>query len=201
MEVTMPSRFEEVACDLCQSRASTVLYVLTDTLHHLPGEFTLRRCQQCGLMYLSPRPTADTLSDYYPPDYQPYRPPIEDERLRLMRYMRRRKLIKRRQLIEKYSGQKSGRVLDVGCATGLFLHEMQLAGWAAMGVEPVQSAAEFARQRFGLEVFQGWFGEAPFAAQSFDAITFWDVLEHTFSPIGGAAPGRTVAQARRVSGD
>ena len=179
----MSSQLEEVACDLCHSRTSTVLYVLTDTLHHLPGEFALRRCQQCGLMYLSPRPTAAALSDYYPPDYLPYRPPIEDERLGLMRYMRRRKLIKRRQLIEKYSGRVSGRVLDVGCATGLFLHEMQLAGWMSVGIEPIPSAAEFARQRFGLEVFQGLLGEAPFEAQSFDVITFWDVLEHTFSPV------------------
>jgi 2-polyprenyl-3-methyl-5-hydroxy-6-metoxy-1,4-benzoquinol methylase len=99
-----------------------------------------------------------------------------------MRYMRRRKLIKRRALIEKYSGLKEGRILDVGCATGLFLHEMQTSGWEATGVEPIQSAAEFARLRFGLEIFQGMLGDAPFSPQSFDVITFWDVLEHTFSP-------------------
>ena len=73
-------------------------------------------------------------------------------------------------------------MLDVGCATGLFLHEMQLAGWSAAGVEPTQSAADFARQRFGLEVFQGMLGDASFEPNSFDVITFWDVLEHTFSP-------------------
>lgn len=173
---------EEVACDLCGTTVSTSLYALTDIVHQLPGEFTLRRCAACGLMYLSPRPTPRSIGNYYPPDYTPYRPPIEEERFALMRYMRRRKLIKRRVLIEKYSGLKQGRILDVGCATGLFLHEMQLSGWMAVGVEPIQSAAEFAQQRFGLEVFQGMLNDAPFAPQSFDAITFWDVLEHTFSP-------------------
>jgi SAM-dependent methyltransferase len=173
---------EDVACNLCGARDAVPVQILTDALYHLPGAFTLQRCTRCGLMYLKPRPTADSIGAYYPANYAPYRPPIEDERFALMRTMRRRKLIKRRELIEKYSGVTAGRVLDVGCATGLFLHEMQLGGWRAAGVEPVQSAAEFARQRFGLDVFQGELGAAPFDPQSFDAITFWDVLEHTFSP-------------------
>jgi 2-polyprenyl-3-methyl-5-hydroxy-6-metoxy-1,4-benzoquinol methylase len=173
---------EEVKCDLCGTNGAPVLYTLTDTLHHLPGEFTLRRCVKCGLLYLSPRPTLKSIRQYYPPDYSPYRPPIEDERFALMQYMRRRKLIKRRTLIERYTGLKQGRVLDVGCATGLFLHEMQLSGWQTAGVEPVALAAEFARQRFNIDVFQGTLSDAPFTPDSFDVITFWDVLEHTFSP-------------------
>jgi 2-polyprenyl-3-methyl-5-hydroxy-6-metoxy-1,4-benzoquinol methylase len=180
--VVVPIESEEVACDLCGSTEALPLYTLTDVVHQLPGEFTLRRCTNCGLIYLSPRPTPNSIGLYYPPDYAPYRPPIEDERLALMRYMRRRKLIKRRALIEKYSAVPQGRVLDVGCATGLFLHEMQLAGWEAVGVEPVLSAAELARQRFGLQVYHGMLAEAPFEPHSFDVITFWDVLEHTFSP-------------------
>jgi SAM-dependent methyltransferase len=85
-------------------------------------------------------------------------------------------------LVEQYAGRTKGRVLDVGCATGLFLHEMALAGWDAAGVELTASAAEFARRRFGLEVFQGTLIDAPYAQASFDVMTFWDVLEHTFSP-------------------
>jgi SAM-dependent methyltransferase len=173
---------EDVACDQCGSRASTPLYHLTDTAHFIPGEFVLRQCQSCGLMYLSPRPTPQSITHYYPADYSPYRPPVEDERWALMRWMRRRKLSRRRQLIERYLGQPSGRVLDVGAATGLFLHEMTLAGWETAGVELVSSAAEAARQRFGLEVFQGTLADAPYTPESFDAVTFWDVLEHTFSP-------------------
>ena len=179
---TVTIESEEVACDLCGSTAALPLYTLTDVVHQLPGEFTLRGCTGCGLIYLSPRPTPNSIGLYYPPDYTPYRPPIEDERFALMRYMRRRKLIKRRALIEQYSHMRQGRVLDVGCATGLFLHEMQLAEWEAVGVEPIQSAAEFARRRFGLQVYQGMLTDAPFAPESFDVLTFWDVLEHTFSP-------------------
>jgi SAM-dependent methyltransferase len=173
---------DTVACDLCGSRQSAPLFRLTDNLYGIPGEFVLQRCLQCGLMYLSPRPTEEAMGFYYPQDYSPYRPPVEDERFPPMRWMRRRKLSKRRQLIERYHALGSGCLLDVGCATGLFMHEMDQHGWRVTGVEPIPSAAAYARQRFNLQVFEGQLGEAPFQPSSFDVITFWDVLEHTFSP-------------------
>jgi SAM-dependent methyltransferase len=188
-----PPEVEEARCDLCGAQDSTVLYTLSDALHHLPGEFPLRRCVKCGLMYLNPRPTPQSIRQYYPPDYAPYRPPIEDERFALMRYMRRRKMIKRRTLVEKYGGLKNGRVLDVGCATGLFLHEMQLAGWEAVGVEPIASAAGWRSGNLA-EVFQGMLGDTLRTA-SFDAITFWDVLEHILAARGIDAC-RAFAKAR-----
>ncbi len=174
---------EEVVCDLCGSAEALPLYTLRDTFHHISGEFVLRRCTNCGLMYLSPRPTPAGILTYYPEGYTNYRPAVEDERLGVMRWMRRRKLTKRRRLIEKHSSMTPGRLLDVGCSTGLFLHEMDLAGWDVVGVEPVAHAVAYARQRFGLRVFEGMFlSELPFSGR-FDVITLWDVLEHTFSPL------------------
>jgi SAM-dependent methyltransferase len=133
-------------------------------------------------MYLRPRPGPAEIGGYYADDYAPFRPAVEDERWGLMRWMRRRKLAGRRRMVERYSGLATGRILDVGCATGLFLHEMALAGWQADGVEPMASAADYARQRFGLPVFEGMIEDAPYPPASFDVVTFWDVLEHVFSP-------------------
>jgi len=169
-------------CDLCGSSNASPLYTLSDTLYQVPGEFTLQRCVECGLMYLSPRPTPDAIGAYYPDEYVCYRTPIEQEKWAVMRWIRRRKLAKRRQLIERYGNKIEGDILDVGCATGLFLHEMEQSGWSVMGVEPINSAAEYARQQFDLNVFDGTLNEAPYPPSSFDAITFWDVLEHTYYP-------------------
>lgn len=173
---------EEIACDLCGATASQPLYTLHDAASDVPGEFVLRRCTHCGLMYLSPRPTQGAIAAHYPAEYAPYQRAIEDERWRLMRWMRRRRLAGRRRLVERYSGHTRGRLLDVGCATGLFLHEMDRAGWQVAGVEPIASAACYARSRFGLDVFEGTLSSACYAPASFDVVTFWDVLEHTFSP-------------------
>jgi len=177
------SGVESVPCNLCGATESVSLYTFEDTSRGDQGEFMLRRCLSCGLMYLSPRPTQKTIETYYPKEYSPYRPAIADERWALMRWIRRRKLVEKRRLVEHYSGQTQGRLLDVGCSTGLFLHEMTQAGWQVAGIEPIASAAEYARCRFGLSVFQGMLGEASYEPASFDVVTFWDVLEHTFSPV------------------
>jgi SAM-dependent methyltransferase len=174
---------ENVNCDNCGSHNFKIAYELTDELYNIPGVFIMRKCQECGLLYLSPRPTRQGIIKYYPPNYSSYRPPIEDERFALMRWVRRRKLIKRRELIQTYSQKEIGSILDVGSATGLFLNEMKKNGWQCCGIEPIGSAADFSRERFNLEVFSGMLEEAQFSDGSFDVMTFWDVLEHTFSPM------------------
>lgn len=178
---------ETVSCDLCGADDTETIFAGPCWQQPVPDGSVLLRCRQCGLMYLSLRPAPDEISAYYTPDYTPYRPAIEDERFWLMRYIRRGKLVKQRRLVEKVSGRRTGSILDVGCSTGLFLHEMAQGGWQTTGVEPIPSAAEYARTRFGLEVFQGLLADASFPPQSFDVVTFWDVLEHTFSPAADLA--------------
>ena len=168
-------------CDLCGRSDAETIYAGQSWRRPLP-DVGLVRCRNCGLMYLSPRPTAAEIDTYYPVDYAAFRPAIEDEPFALMRMMRRRKLEQRRRFVERYSQRRTGRILDVGCATGLFLHEMALAGWQTQGVELTRPAADYARTRFGLEVFTGMLGDLPAEEHSFDAVTFWDVLEHVFSP-------------------
>ena len=173
---------ETVSCNLCGADNAETIFAGAGWQQPVPEGCALVRCRQCGLMYLSTRPTPDEIGAYYTPDYTPYRSAIEDERSWLMRTIRKGKLVKRCKLVEKYSGLKTGRILDVGCSTGLFLHEMAQAGWETCGVELTPDVAEYARTRFGLDVFTGMLSEASFPPQSFDVISFWDVLEHTFSP-------------------
>jgi len=173
---------ETTRCDLCSADDTEIMFAGDAWRQPVPEGLALVRCRRCGLMYLCPRPDPGEIALYYPTDYAPFRPAIEEERLGLMRWMRRRKLIQRRKMVERYSERTSGRILDVGCATGLFLHEMATAGWQTAGVELAAPAAEYASTRFGLNVFRGMLGQGPFEAETFDVVTFWDVLEHTFSP-------------------
>jgi SAM-dependent methyltransferase len=175
-------QLETVNCDLCGSDKSRTIYNLRDTLYQVPGEFTFHLCLDCGLIYLNPRPSHKSIEALYPHVYHSFRSPIDQEGLPIVRWMRQRKISKRRHLIEHYSGFQEGALLDVGCSTGLFLNEMSRAGWKVWGVEPVTVAANFAKQYFDLNVFNGLLEESPFTPGSFDVITFWDVLEHTFSP-------------------
>jgi SAM-dependent methyltransferase len=173
---------EYVTCDLCGLNEVEIIFTGAGWQQPVPEGCTLVRCRKCGLMYLNPRPNPDEIGDYYPSDYKPYQSATEDESFWLMGCIRQRKLVQRRRYVEKFSGRQTGSILDVGCSTGLFLHEMQQRGWQTFGVEPTSSAAEYARSRFGLNIINGHLADTSFPLKSFDVITFWDVLEHTFSP-------------------
>lgn len=138
-------------------------------------------CLSCGQNYLTPRPGPDELERYYPQDYISYPLAIEDEPSPLRRFDRAYGLHKRCREVIRRAGP-SGRILDVGCATGIFLNGMQQRGWQAVGVEPSHYAVEYARSRFGLDVVEGFLEEAHFPGESFDAVSLWDVLEHVPSP-------------------
>jgi SAM-dependent methyltransferase len=80
-------------------------------------------------------------------------------------------------------GSERPRILDVGCASGLFLAALD-PGWERFGVDASAFALEAARAalpdaRFALYSD----GEFPFAGP-FDAITAFDVLEHVADPRG-----------------
>jgi SAM-dependent methyltransferase len=152
-----------------------------DRLHHVEGDFRLMQCENCGLICLNPRPSANDISRFYPPDYISFPTAVDDEPSQLRRLDRRFGVHKRCRKVIKRAG-KSGRLLDVGSATGVFLNAMRQRGWDVYGVEPAKHAAEYARKRFNLQVQEKHLEEAEFDDGFFNVITMWDVLEHVSFP-------------------
>lgn len=68
-------------------------------------------------------------------------------------------------------------VLDVGCATGVFLERARRRGYAVKGVEVNDERAQYAREHFRVEVVKDLL-QAPFSRGEFDVITLLDVIEH-----------------------
>ena len=177
-----PHPSEEVSCTRCGADGSQLLVALEDYLYKIPGHFAMRRCGQCGLIFLSPRPTPESLAAYYPDSYAPYRRAIQDEPNALMRWMRRRNIRQRSRLVERFAARSPGRLLDLGASTGIFMDDIRSLGWQVTGVELNENAAAYARERLGLEVICAELSQAQLPANHFDAITLWDVIEHTFDP-------------------
>lgn len=69
------------------------------------------------------------------------------------------------------------RILDVGCGNGSFLIRVRQLGWQVNGLEFDMKAASLAKSQ-GIDVWVGDYRNAPFKANSFDAITCHQVIEH-----------------------
>lgn len=180
---------EKTTCLLCGSTQSTPYQEGADYFMRLPGTFYLVRCVSCGLLYQNPRPSLDEIDHYYPNQYGSYssahaglyaRPGLAGWLIRRAQHYRCRLL---HQAVSTASHQTK-RLLDVGCASGLFLEAMQYyAGWQVEGVELNQQAAHATSERLGIPVFAGPLEAANFPDATFDAITLWDVLEHLHDPV------------------
>lgn len=182
----------QVACLVCGADEAAPFMEMRDRLLGLDGHFHLVRCQRCGLIYQSPQLTWAELSRYYPPEYHPFLPAIEDESLPWRRWDRRRGVDRRCRAVIARAGARAGKVLDVGCATGIFLDGMRRWGWETLGVEPNPVASAYARERLGLEVITAELETAGLSEAAFDVVTLWDVLEHVPNP------RQTLAEVARV---
>ena len=183
---------EETNCNLCGADDTELVYVEKDRLMKLPGTFRLVRCQQCGLLYLNPRPSQEEIGYYYPEEYEPYTVTPQDEPSWINRLDRSFGYWKRARLLSA-ARVDSGRILDVGCATGNFLNMMSHFGsWDLYGVDISATGVEYACQRYGINATVGELSDAHYEDGFFDVVTMWDVLEHVHDPTA------TLAEVRRI---
>lgn len=173
---------ETTDCSFCGEKQVDFVMLTRDIAFDNPGQFPLVSCMNCKLIYLQERPTSEEINQYYPPEYLPYRTAIQDEPSGLMRWMRERNINKRVEVITSSSNIQPGSILDIGCSTGIFLDAMRNAGWDTLGVEIAPDALNYARTKFNLNVLPGQLLDHELPSESLDAVTFWDVLEHTYDP-------------------
>lgn len=175
--------YEHVACPHCGQVEAEHYADLEDWLCGLEGRFRLVRCTQCGLIRQDPRPTEDSIGAFYPRDYKPFLDSRTSEPAGTVRsWLLAYGLHRRTRLIARH--QPRGRLLDVGCATGLFLDAARSLGhWRVHGVELSAEEAAFGRRHFGLDIATTSFSQFAARPSTFDVITMWDVLEHLHDPV------------------
>lgn len=183
--IPMEVELEEAPCPLgCEDEAE-FLFTAHDLLHDLSGDYVVVRCNHCGLMRTNPRPTAATMGHYYPDDYGPYigtavqnTLPVR-HRLPLLRSLARKTLELN---IQRLPDMKPGRMLEIGCASGAFLQQMNSRGWEVAGIEFSGIAADSTRAA-GFKVHAGALEDAPEPEDLYDLVVGWMVLEHLHKPV------------------
>lgn len=195
-------------CPLCGPHAGKEKVLSArDWIYPCEEWFTLYRCRSCHLVFVSPRPAADHLGDYYPENYPPHVPPPQPParashawqgRLRVAALSASlgypappasRKFEWAGQMLRSYflragypAWRPHGMLLDVGCGRGDYLKAMRQLGWNVCGLDLSPRAVE-ATRRQGIPASQGRLRDLDWPAGSIDVITFLDSFEHHPDPL------------------
>lgn len=163
-------------CNLCDS-SRVSRYAIFDT-------HTLMKCRNCGLLFTdqsSIKHDALYSKDYFSGVHSNFFADCTTEYE--TKIATSQKLQNFQTVLKKIKTVKpTGKFLDIGCATGVFLDMAKKEGYDVVGVDVSEYACAYAKEHFGLKVHCGKLEDVKLKEKSFDVITMWDVLEHVPDP-------------------
>lgn len=157
-------------CNACEGTRHEELFVKEG--------WQLVRCATCRLVFVANPPTDEQRAHIYS-FASGYHEELGDDAASIAFHLREAQ--RNLETLSRYR-RAPGRLLDIGCSSGLFLNAARTAGWQVRGLEYSADSAQMARVNFGLDVVTGELVPGAFAAESFDVVTLWDVLEHVPDP-------------------
>ena len=187
----------EAACPVCGSARASLRYRIT--------HFRVYDCEDCSLVYLWPRLSEREVREMFARLYTEGQGSVPELR---SYYGFTYEDLPDNPLVQLYERwldrieavRKPGRLLDIGCGTGLFLAVARRRGWEPHGIDDCAEATAHARSHFGLEVRDGEFGAFAAEGLRFDAITMWDIIEHARGPVSLLEAARDVLAPGGVIG-
>lgn len=165
-------------------------------MFRLHGKFSVVRCTNCNLVFLNPQPTSNELKKYYVSSkYYSYKAEKKNIYSILRQYLLKRyysptflsKLLV--VLVRNVPGIPSsvvkGKIMDVGCGSGITLFLLKKLGWDVYGIELDKNAVKISQQNKLTNVKVGTFRELnKYPDSFFDVIRLYHVLEHINDPSG-----------------
>jgi 2-polyprenyl-3-methyl-5-hydroxy-6-metoxy-1,4-benzoquinol methylase len=201
-------------CLACGSEGAPLHEGISDLMLGTPGRWRIVRCrsEECGLLWLDPRPVPEDLASlyaggYFTHDAEPERgqgPGLRDRvrraiQERLLGYPARASVPDRAlamwvslvpwfraaALRDLYwlPARETGRLLDIGCGNGRPMQRLIGAGWWAIGIDADAQAVAAARSA-GLDARVGTLRAQQFPNGHFDVVLMSHVIEHVPDPIG-----------------
>lgn len=147
------------------------------------GGFTYALCRECATLFVSPRPSFESLVELYADS-----PSTEfwvREFFAPMAEARREKIFRPRArfVAERFPELKGARVGDIGAGFGLFLEELRTVWPEAhcIAIEPSVGMADILRGK-RIEVLELMLEDVPASAANFDLLTAFELFEHLYDP-------------------
>lgn len=189
MQLDIPEATENVSCPLCGGKEGVVVGE--------KGRFGMAVrnlcCQVCATVYVSPRPSAAAMSDYYRSTYRKHyggvgymapdgtrAVPGDVNYTEALYKWHSPQADNALALAETRAG---ARVLEIGCRHGKTLQLMkERRGIEPFGIEPGENEAQEARQA-GVDCFTGSLEDYQPTGLRFDQVQWFHVLEHVHEPL------------------
>ncbi|MEQ9424130.1 MAG: class I SAM-dependent methyltransferase [Cyclobacteriaceae bacterium] len=162
-------------CPICSHQGFSNHIICTD---HLVSDeaFAIVKCDNCGLKVTSPRPNAENIGKYYESeDYASHQQSSRSLMDVAYKTVRGFALNKKLKLVNSLATEP-GKLLDVGCGTGLFLNTCEKGKWKTAGVEVNNNARESASKIVRGHIYESL--DNLELKKTFDVITAWHVIEH-----------------------
>lgn len=173
---------EEFQCNLCDAKEA----------HPIPFRYNFKNrylqlleCNECGLRSIWPRPSEQEITEMYAEEYftgsDKETHHMEEEYVKILSAV---------DYTDGIADMKkriaSGSILEIGCATGNFLHALQKHGFQVKGIELSSFAVQYAKEHLGLSLINKPFDDRLLGNEihenEFDVIIMGDVLEHFTDP-------------------
>lgn len=187
-------KLERILCTICQAEMGEKELFLIDNPSLSPRMmFTVVRCCECGLTYINPRPTPESLAQVYDDSIiSAQLEVVPDQALPSLRSSivakiskgivnERLKSLSRFMLLNAKT-----KVLDMGCGKGAFLYQLKkIFGSQVYGLELDPNCVQFCQEKLAVSTTAGRMEEllAPFENQKFNLVTMWHSLEHALDPL------------------
>ena len=198
MNLEIPEATDSVPCPLCGDVACIVVGE--------KGRFGMAVrnvcCETCATVYVSPRPSAEAMSEYYRSTYRKHYggvgyvgadgkavTPGDAGYVQALLDWHSQQAHNALALTAPSAGAS---VLEIGCRHGKTLLLMkERAAIVPFGVEPGENEAEEARQA-GIDCFTGALEAFEPGAKRFDQVQWFHVLEHVHEPLAALLKLRTL---------
>jgi 2-polyprenyl-3-methyl-5-hydroxy-6-metoxy-1,4-benzoquinol methylase len=187
MKVPSFGKLESTVCGLCGGARSELV-----TSQHVFGEnFQVVRCQDCGLIRTNPRPSEQWKENFYNPNCNGY---AESQGRDFVYAPSPTRVPGYRRLLAflVLLAPPGAKLLDVGCAAGLFVKEAIDCGFDATGCDYSENAVIYGKEHFGVHIIRSPAESINAADDTYEVVTILHVFEHLPEPM------RVLRELRRV---
>lgn len=155
-------------------RVNSENFKITDSAYG--SLWTFFSCKDCRFVFSNPYiPEEDIVGFYSHLEDREYSTEAEG------RSKNFKTILKRLKRVRKCTENFGNRLLDIGAASGIFLHLARQEGYEIEGIEPSEFLVNEAKNRYGLKLFKGTVEDYK-PGKKFSVITLLDIVEHLVDP-------------------